>query len=168
MAKEDHEDLKDISGLSNDAAPLPAVDEPELKPLSIFDLIETDDAASENGRWFTDIFAPGDGISVKLRRLQSKKSANYRSLLMKKYQRYSKGGEYPPEIEERMLIEQMAGCIIVDWNGILDRDGKEIPFSQNAALLLAKHQDFRVPLVQRAMSADNFRVEARKEVEGNS
>jgi hypothetical protein len=141
---------------------------PELKPLSIFDICETDDEASENGKWFKDIFFPDDGVEIKLRRFSSQKSVNYRTLLLKKYARHAKNDQFPPEIDQRMMIEQLAAAIIVDWKGIRDREGKEIPYSQPAALQLCKMLDFRAPLIQRAMSMDGFRTEQRKEVEGNS
>lgn len=137
-----------------------------LEPLSIFDLCETDDALSEDGKWFSDIFAPGDGISIKLRRMTSRRSVNYRTVLMKKYQRYQKKGEFPPEIDERMMIEQLAEVIIVDWKGIRGRDGKEIPYTKQMAVQLCKMSDFRLPLIQLAAAGDSFRSD--KETEGNS
>jgi hypothetical protein len=137
------------------------------KPLSIFALCETDSDAAENGKWFDNLFQPDSGVSVKLRRFSSKKSINYRSRLLQKYKRHLKNGEYPPEIEERMLIEQMVECIIVDWKGILDNDGKEIAYSKEKALLLCKMLDFRAPLIQLAVDMDNFRAEERKELEKN-
>lgn len=142
-------------------------DLPPEKPLSIFALCETDSDASENGKWFDDLFQPDSGVSVKLRRFSSKKSVNYRSRLLQKYKRHNNKGEYPPEIEERMLIEQMVECIIVDWKGILDNDGKEIVYSKDKALVLCKMLDFRAPLIQLAVDMDSFRAEERKELEKN-
>lgn len=160
-----------MSDKQNDAPeveePLTA-DETPLKPLSIFELCETDSDATENGKWFDDMFQPDSGVSVKLRRFSSKKSVNYRARLLLKYKRQgNRKGEFPPEIEERMLIEQMAECIIVDWKGILDNEGKEIAYSKEKALVLCKMLDFRAPLIQLAVDMDSFRAEERKELEKN-
>lgn len=141
---------------------------PPLKPLSIFDLCETDDNASEDGKWFHDVFASGDGISIKLRRFTSRRAVNYQTVLLKKYQRYGKDGVFPPDINERIITEQLVNTIIVDWKGILGRDGKEIPYSVNAALLLTKMQEFRIRVLMIANSAERFRAEAQQAVEGNS
>lgn len=137
------------------------------KPLSIFDLCQTDSDATENGKWFDDLFAPDSGVSVKLRRFSSKKSVNYRQRLLTKYKRHSSKGQFPPDIEERMLIEQMVECIIVDWKGIRDNDGNEIAYSKEKALMLCQMLDFRAPLVQLAVDMDSFRAEERKELEKN-
>jgi hypothetical protein len=141
---------------------------PDLPPLSIFDLCETDDNLSENGKWFTDVFAPGDGIAIKLRSFASARAVNVRTVLLKKYQRYQKKGEFPPEVDQRMMIEQLVDSIIVDWKGIRGRDNKEIPYSKEAAILLCKMTNFRATIVQLATASDAFKAEAKKEVEGNS
>lgn len=143
-----------------------------LPVVSIFDALETDTDASENGKWFKgdEIWGPKLAhVSIKLRRMTSKVALRVRRELEIKYAKYQdKKGEYPPEIDQRMLSEHMAQAIIVDWNGIIDRDGKEIPFHKDAAFALCqKLPDFRGPLVQKSLMLDSFRTEAQDKVEGN-
>lgn len=139
----------------------------EERPISIFDACETDADAAENGRWFSDIW---DGLpaTVKLRRFTSNKAVATRSKLLNKYRRYLKNNKYPPDIDEKMMIELIAEGVIVDWAKIYDRDGKEIPFSFEVAKVLLKMPDFRIPLVDLAMKMDGFRAEEAEAVKGNS
>lgn len=149
------------------ASDVPGVLE-DLPPPSIFDLIETDDNAIENGKWFSDVFKPEDGIKIKLRSLRSQASIKFRAALQAKYRKYEKKGVFPDNINERMLIEQLAGVIIVDWSGINDRDGQPIAYSKEAALDLAtKLRVFRDNIVMLSMTIDNFQPDAADEAVGN-
>lgn len=132
----------------------------ELPPLSIFDLCETDESALENGKWFDDVFKPGDGIRIRIRSFRSQASIKFRQGLQTKYRKYEKKGVFPDNINERMLIEQLAGVIIVDWSGIKDRDGAEIPYSAEAALsLCTKLRLFRETITTYAMNVDNYQTD---------
>lgn len=143
-----------------------------LPVVSIFDALEADSDAVENGKWFSgdEIWGPKLGhVRIKLRRMTSKASQKVRRDLELKYAKYqdNKGG-YPEEIDQRMLNEQMAHAIIVDWKNIIDKDGKLIPYSREAAYMLCqKLPDFRGPLVAKAIAVDNFRNEEQQKLEGN-
>jgi hypothetical protein len=146
-------------------------------PLSIFDLCETDSDAVENGRWFTgeELWGPraaDSGIRIKLRRYTSRAALKSRQSAEKKYRKFfdKKKNEYPPEINEKMICEQLADSVIVDWEGIRDRDGKEIPYSPEAALALVSAKqmaDFRIAISAKALELDNWRAEEKKETEKN-
>lgn len=132
----------------------------DLPALSIFDLIETDDDAIESGKWFDDVFKPEDGIRIRIRSFMSQASIKFRQGLQTKYRKYEKKGQFPDNINERMLIEQLAGVIIVDWSGIKDRDGTEIAYSPEAALALCtKLRLFRDTVTRLAMNSDNYQPE---------
>lgn len=132
----------------------------ELPPLSIFDLCETDEDAIEAGKWFEDVFKPGDGVRIRIRSFRSQASIKFRQGLQTKYRKYEKKGVFPDNINERMLVEQLAGVIIVDWAGIRDRDGVEIAYSQEAALALCiKLRMFRETVTTLAMNTDNYQTE---------
>jgi hypothetical protein len=146
-------------------------------PVSIFDICETDSDAVENGKWFTgeELWGPraaDSGIRIKLRRFTSRASLKSRQRLEKKYRKFfdKKKQEYPPEIVEKMVAEQLADAIIVDWEGIRDRDGKEIAYSPEAALALvspAQMADFRMAISAKALEMDNWRTEEREEITKN-
>src|SRR6516162_4277774 len=106
-------------------------------PLSIFDIAETDTEAEESGKWFNDIFEDGTGVNVKLRRFTSKTSIKVRQKLEAPYRRKLKSGKLPDEVNAQLMINQLSEGVIVDWAGIRDRDGKDIPYTvENAKALL--------------------------------
>lgn len=142
-----------------------------LPPVSIFDVCGTDTESAENGKWFKgeEIWPRGAGIRLRIRRLASKTSVKVRAELMTKYAKYqTKKGTFPEEIDERMLYELLARAIIVDWSGVLDKDGKEIPFTFQAAYTLCeKLPDFRSAVITLAGDMDQFRAEEEEAVAGN-
>lgn len=144
-------------------------EEIEERKLSIFDICETDTVAEENGRWFNDVFEDTSGIDVKLRRMTSKASMEARRRLDKQYRgKMNKKGEYDMDFGMKVLVEQMAEGVIVDWRGIYDRDGKEIKFSKEKAIeLMTKLPTFRDTILINAQELDNFRIEEREDAEKN-
>lgn len=157
-------DNTDLTVIEKDDAALPVV--------SIFDALETDTDATENGRWFEgdEVWGPKLAhVSIKLRRMTSKASQKARRDVELKYAKYQdKKGQFPEDVSKRLLAEHLATGIIVDWKGVIDRDGKEIPFSPEAAFALAyKLPDFMLPLVQKSAVLDSFQAEAKEIVEGN-
>ena len=137
--------------------------------LSIFDICETDTSAEEDGRWFRDIFGDNTNIDVKLRRLSSRQSLVVRRRLDKGYRKYMKNGQYPEEIAHKVLIEQVAEAVLIDWAGIKDRNREAITYSKEAAVkLLTLLPHFRDTIVMMAANLDNFRVEEKEAALGNS
>jgi hypothetical protein len=142
--------------------------ESSTEVLSIFDLCETDAAAEEEGRWFRDIFNDGSNIDVKLRRLTSRSSMQARRRLEKGYRRHMKNGVYPDDIAVKILVEQIAEAVLVDWKGIYDRDKKPMEYSkENALALLTKLPVFRDGVIQMASNLDNFRIEEKEATSKN-
>jgi hypothetical protein len=134
------------------------------RPISIFDICETDANAEEHGKWFKDIFGDGSGIDVKIRSIMSQQSMTVRRRLDKVYRRHMKNNEYPPEILKQIMGEQVAEGVLVDWAGIYDRDEKPIVFSKAAAkMLCTKLHHFRDRIVVLSNSIDSFKSEEREE-----
>jgi hypothetical protein len=142
-----------------------------LPIVSIFDICGTDEDAAENGKWIKgeDLWPRGAGIELKIRRMTSKKALKTRAELLTKYAKFqNKKGQFPEEIDHRMLCELLAQAVIVDWKGIPDKDGKLIPFTRESAFhLVDKLPDFRAQIVQAAMDMDQFRADDLEQVEGN-
>jgi hypothetical protein len=58
--------------------------------------------------------------------------------------------------------------VIVDWDGIYDRDGQKIPYSKEKALeLLKRLPALRDAVLICAQDIDNFRIEDAEEAEKN-
>lgn len=69
---------------------------------------------------------------------------------------------------QRLLAEVYGRSVIVDWAGILDGDGKEIPFSVEACIeLLNFMPDLFNLIVQDSRDRANFREEQLKATEKN-
>lgn len=143
--------------------------EDEVRPLSIFDICETDTDAEENGRWFNDIFENETGIDIKLRRMTSKKSIQARRRLDRVYKgKMNKKGEYDEETGLNILVEQMAEGVLADWRGVYDRDGTAIPYSKEKALeLMRKLPALRDACLIAAQDIDNFRIQDAEDAEKN-
>jgi len=150
-------------------------DLPDDEVLSIFDICETDTAAEEEGRWFLNIYGDKTNIDVKLRRMTSKRSLEARRRLDKGYKKHIKNGVCPDHVLEKILIEQLAEAVLVDWKGIKvpeTVDGKrvavELPYSKEAAkMLLEKLPNFRLAIIMMSQDIDNFRIEDREDTVKN-
>ena len=138
-----------------------------------FDRYKTDRGAEEEGVW-VDF---GDGIRVKLRRLNSAKSKEVRRRLEKPFEKqYRNGREYPDSLQEELMNKQLAQAIVVDWEGIpeLDQsgspiDGKDMPCTpENVIRMVSQFPDFREEITTASLERATFQVEERKEREGNS
>lgn len=147
----------------------------EDEGFSIFDLCETDASAEEEGRWFKNIYGNDTNIHVKLRRMTAKKSLEARRRLEKGYRKYVREGVWPDDIMERIMVEQMAEAVLIDWENIKVPemvDGKkvlvELPYSKEAAkMLLTKLPNFRLAIAMMASDIDNFRIEEKAVLEKN-
>lgn len=133
---------------------------------SIFDLYETDDNAEEDGKWFSEF---GPEIQLKLRRFSSAKSRKVRDSLFKgPLKVYKTAEKIPTSLSEELTARHLAEGIVVDWKGVYDRDGNEIPFSPDrAADLFLKLKDFATEVILVAVNMDNFRKEKVDEIVGN-
>lgn len=148
------------------APPAPEVDEDEVP--SIFEYYTTDVESEENGKWFEEL---QPGFSIKLRRVTSKAYLQARRRILKHNRKFARNGLFSPEQQERMLIEAMAEGLIADWRGpaMRDLEGNALPYSKEAAvMLLTKMPALRQEVIVICGTIDNFRVEAREALEGNS
>lgn len=85
----------------------------------------------------------GDGASVLVARAGNRNHAEELKRLTAPYRRQISLGKLGAEVWEKISIESMASCVLLDWKGIKD-DGKVVPYSQaNALRLLTDYPDFR-------------------------
>lgn len=127
----------------------------------------TDSKKEEEGVWKEF----DGGIKLKLRRLSSKASQDARKEAEKPYTSQLREKEPDTEILEKVFIQQLARGVIVDWEGVQDEDGKEIPFTPDLGVELLSDEalkDFRGEVIGFAISRDTFKAEANKDAVGNS
>ncbi len=132
---------------------------------SVYDLFGASENAAENGKWFD--FGPD--LKVKIRRFKSKKSRKVRENLEAPYKRVSKfGTTLPDDVQDEISTRHIAEGIVVDWKGVLDKEGKEIPYSVAAAVkLFTDLPEFRDAVAEISLGLDNYRDGEKEEIEGN-
>lgn len=113
----------------------------------------------------------GDGLKVKLRRLNSVKSRDIRRKLEKPYVKQFRGQDMPDSIQEQLLNNQIAKAIVVDWEGVPNPDSPEemLPCTEeNVMLMITRFPDFRDDILAASMERATFQKEDQKAAEGNS
>lgn len=127
----------------------------------------TDKTAEEDGQW-VDF---GDGLEVKLRRLNSVKSREVRRKLEKPYAKQFRNQDMPDSISEMILNNQLAKAIVVEWKGVPDPDDmtKELPCTEENILhMMQSFPDFREDILAAAMERATFQKEELVAAEKNS
>lgn len=134
---------------------------------SFADRYATNKSQEEEGVW-VDF---GDGIKVKIRRMNSKFSRETRAKLEKPYASQFRGREYPLEIQENLFNQQLAKAIVIEWEGVPDAvDPKKMaPNTEEARMAVFKaYPDFREDVAAASMERATFQEISVKEAEGNS
>lgn len=134
-----------------------------------FERYNTDRNLEEEGVWVDY----GDGVMVKLRRLNSKHSREVRRKLEKPYTAQFRAREMPDSLQEQLLNKQLSESIVVDWKGVPnpDKPEEELPCTPDNVLKMVSNEqfkDFREDILTAAMSQTAFEKETRKDAEKNS
>ena len=80
------------------------------------------------------------------------------------YKRAIQAGTLPEEVARRMLLEVYADAVILDWEGVRDRNGEILPFNrENCIKLLADLPDLFSDLQQQAQNLELFKREEMEE-----
>ena len=134
--------------------------------MNIYSKFKTDENAETNGVW-VDI---GDGASVKVARLGNPNHEKIMERLRKPYRGILRtGGSLPDSVSTDIAIKGIVDSILLDWDGFQDENGKDLPYSQEAAdKLLREMKDFRELVAFLATEQETFRAEGLKEAAKNS
>ncbi len=113
----------------------------------------------------------GDGLKIKMRRLNSAKSKEVRRKLEKPYAKQFRGQEMPDSIQEMLLNHQIAKAIVVDWEGVPDPENPDKQLActeENVLMMVEQFPDFRDDILAASMERATFQREELKAAEGNS
>lgn len=138
------------------------------KPVSIFAAYERDTKREEEGVW-TKLSAPG--VEVKLRSLSSDFYADTVEKLQKPHLQLIRKRKLPAEVSRQLAIKAVCHGAIVDWKGVYDNDGKEIPFSAQTAydiLGRSSMKDLVEEIIGQAQEIELFKQEEKEDTEKNS
>lgn len=128
-----------------------------------YDRYKTDKKLEEEGQW-VDF---GDGVKVKIARLNSERSLAARRKLEKPYSKIR--GSIPEDIQEEILTKQVAEAVIIAWEGVTDEAGKEIECTyENRIKILKEFKDFRFDVVTASVEAETFKAKQVEEATKNS
>lgn len=124
----------------------------------MFDIttIETDTKAELEGIWRPY----KDGSELLIARTNNPK---YRSLLRSKVKAnraiLDNEDDLSDKVGEEVLNDVFSRTILLGWKGIVDKDGKEIPYSHEKALFfISKSREFREAVKNYAEDSEAYRV----------
>lgn len=74
-------------------------------------------------------------------------------------------GTLDPAVMRELMTRAMAETLLLDWKNVVDKEGKEVPYSPEAGYkALKNNEDLRDYLSDFAMNLDNYREEKREEL----
>jgi hypothetical protein len=115
---------------------------------------KTDKTAELAGVW-VDVDA---GVEWKIARLSNEKARAERRNLEKPYRNFQ---NIPDSVQEDILRKVVARTVLLDWKGMTDTDGKEIPHSPaKAEELFKEFPDFLNDVVGLSVARETFQAEA--------
>lgn len=128
----------------------------------------TDRDLEENGKWFNDVLGDGSGINLKIRRMSSERVAKFQQEEVQRNRYRMKEGKFPDDVNTEILINVLAGAVIVEWSGVTDNDDREVAFSVEAATdYLTRFRDFRLLVSGLASNMDAYRKGTEEEIQKN-
>lgn len=129
----------------------------------------TDHAMEEEGVW-VDF---GQGLEVKIRRSDSRRSREVFRRLYKPYRKMEEAGNAIPHDAEILIrAKWTAQALVADWKGVTDRKGKTVKFDpdnlQPAVDLLVDTRDFQKLINDFADEQETFRAASVEDAAKNS
>ena len=112
----------------------------------------------------------GDGIVFRVARMGSANSsyAQYLKARFKPYKHQIDTDTLPDAIAQEILLSSFVKYVLLGWEGVTDRDGAAIPFSEdNAKKLLTDMPDLYADLQSVARDYTNFLECEREETAKN-
>lgn len=130
--------------------------------------VDTDRA--ENGAWVGDI-PEVQGLRLKVR---SSSNADWRRLLAKLTEAVPRkkrlGGRIDPEEQDKIISSCLMNTCLLDWEGLQNDDGTDIPYSKEMAKKLLtepQYRRFRDSVVWAASIVGENIESVQEEVAGN-
>ena len=123
------------------------------------------------GVWVSPVLDEDHDISFLLARMlrTNKKWAGRVTKVYRQNKRKIDSGMIPDDLDKTMTLRIFCETILLDWRGIKDDKGVDIPYSVDAGMkLLAELPDLHDYLIEEANSATTYQAQAVDEVAGKS
>lgn len=142
------------------------VDTLDEGPKSIYELFETDQTMEQQG--VVVDFGPYGRFKVARAAGSNIKYADAFRKYNKPYQKMLKRGTMPESLARQITAKIYAEAIVLDWEGVIGRDRKPIPFTkENVVKLMLDLPDLFTQIIAESLNAENFRREYVEEAAGN-
>lgn len=136
--------------------------------MSLTRAFNTDRDLEENGKWFKDIFGDKTNVALKVRRMSSEFVVKFQQDLIQQNRYRMKEGKFPEDVAEEILVDTLAGAVLVDWSGVTDDSDEEVLFSvENAKPYLANLRDFRLLVSALSNNMDAYRKGVEADITKN-
>lgn len=119
---------------------------------TLFDTFGTDSDLEKKGVWFE--IQPG--VRFLCARMGGANKTYQRSLSkkMKPYQRQFQTGTLDPEVAENLMRDVFIEAVLLDWEGVTDKEGEPLEFNPNNAQWLFRE----LPDLYRALTDESEKV----------
>lgn len=135
---------------------------------SFYDKFKTDENA-EKGAGVTLNYGEMGKIIIHRAGGSNRKFANLLEKRMKPYTRQMQAGTMDEDLARSIMVEVYAKTVIIGWDGVKDRDGSELPFTEeNVIRLMTDLPDLFRDIQSAAGDRSLFLADAQEAAEGNS
>jgi hypothetical protein len=125
-----------------------------------FSQFKTDKTLEVEGVWVK----LDESSAIKVARMNNPKMQAF----VRKRSRITRRGAGAPDIPDDVIIEGMSQFVLIDWEGMQDDTGTDLPYSNAAAYRVLKEiSDFRSLVIDLSQNMETFRAEAIEEDTGN-
>jgi len=137
------------------------------KQTSIYDLFGMDDNMEKKGIWID--YGPAGSFLIARAGGSNQKFANILQAKPRPYKFQIDNELIDQKTGQRLMYEAFAEAVVLGWDGVCDREGNPIPFSEkNCVKLFEDLPDLFHDLREQASKLANFRQQSLEEAAKNS
>ena len=130
--------------------------------MSLYDLYATDPDMETGGI----ILEYGEGVRVKIARAGGANASFAKTLerLSRPYRKRLDTGTLDDETASNLFTRVFAEAVVLDWEGVTDREGNELPYNADNCVAVFKDlPDFFADVRDAATTVSNYRAEEIEE-----
>lgn len=137
------------------------------KKTSIYDLFSTDDHMEKKGIWID--YGPAGSFLIARAGGSNQKFANILQAKTRPYKFQIDNELIDQEVGQRLMYEAFAEAVVLDWEGVCDREGNPLTCTRdNCVKLFQDLPDLFHDLREQATKLANFRHQSLEEAAKNS
>lgn len=134
--------------------------------MKVSEIKAVDPELIENGGWVSDI-PELEGVRLKCRGAQNKSWRRQAQMLINAVPRAKRNPVLDPDESDRINATLVLNHGIIDWEGITDDDGNEIPYDKKKAAEYLKVPKFRLGALYACDMVAEGIVDEIEEISGN-